>query len=199
MQCRHRIITIAGIVVVLAAVGALLATSRSDPGQVDYVQAHEDGTVHIHPTPTPTPRGLNGPLSLDTSMVYEDGQRQLVVVATINNPPPEGWEMQSARIMVNADNNGWSLNTNLRRSRYEPSPIALNDDHISATIPLPDYADFADLTGPVLAQVYVSIQYEARINSETFDYPPNPYDEGTEDLDLVESLYIDLNDRDNWR
>ncbi len=159
-------------------------------------QAHDDGTLHIHvtptpsPTPPPTPLGLNGPLSLDTSAVYDDATRHLVVTSIIDNPPPEGWEFERAYITVSAWHEDWSLETEARGFGPRivsglPELVIFDTNHFSAEIPLPDYADFNRLTEPVLAKVDAQITYHDPAREEY--------------IRVEETLYIDLNDRRNWR
>ena len=186
-----RTVAIAAVLILVGA--SVLAVALAIQPQA---QAHEDGTIHIHPTPTPTPPpplGLNGPLSLDTSVVYDDAERQLVIIATINNPPPEDWKYTNSSINVDASHQLWSLNSHVRGSGEHSTVyygadaknvIVFSTDHFVAEVPLPDYVDFNRLTEPVLAKVEVWLQYR--------DIATDKH------IQLNETLYFDLNDRDNW-
>lgn len=178
----------------IAAASVITAVISFQPNP--RAQAHDDGTSHIHvtptptPTPTPAPLGLNGPLSLGTSVVYQDADRELVVISTINNPPPDGWEFDQATMKISASHEDWILETSARgySSRYivdGQQRVVFNTDHLIAELPLPDYADFGGLTEPVLANVWVYMVYRD--------------DARGDEIQLRETVYIDLNDRNNWR
>lgn len=181
------------LAIAAVAVIALVASMQPNP----RAQAHDDGTSHIHVTPTPTPLphpGLNGPIGLDTSVVYDDGSRELVIVATINNPPPEGWGYNYANINVKAAHNNWELSAYRNGYGYQHvigphPPLRFYTDHLTVEIPLPDYADFNRLTEPVLARVEVTLAYKVE----------DPRSTSSEEIQLHEVLYFDLNDRDNWK
>ncbi len=136
-------IAVVALVLVLAVLTVSLAGQSGPPAQ-----AHEDGTRHIHPTLTPTPEptptplpalGLNGPLSLETGVIYQQQQHRLVVTTVVNNPPPEGWHFEKAEVAVIAEYKGWHFSTNAYtwERRYQ---IALQDDVLTAFLPLPEYA-----------------------------------------------------------
>lgn len=191
-----RVIITATAIVGLVVVATLITLNWPDAKQNGSVQAHDDGTIHIHstltPTPTPTPTpyppaGLNGPLSLETSFFYRDDQRELVVIATVNNPPPDRWRMGNAQMSLIASSNDWNMSINLwgNPSYREKPSITFASDHVQAVVPLPDYASFAALTEPVLAWVNVNVVYEDEALNEL--------------IHLQETVYIDLHDRGNWK
>ena len=160
-------------------------------------QAHEDGTIHIHPTPTPTPPpplGLNGPLTLDTSVAYDDATRYLIISSDISNPPPEGWIYSYASINVDASHEHWSLSSHVygQGEQHYIYPgtdvqriVVFKTNYFGAEVPLPDYVDFSLSTEPVLARVTVHLQYKSASSHQS--------------MNLDDTLYIDLTDRDNWR
>ena len=178
----------AAIAVLLTALAIILPEPSRPPAQ-----AHEDGTLHIHPTLTPTPSptptplpalGLNGPLTLDTGIVYQRGQHRLVVTTVVNNPPPEGWHFEYASVEVGVNYKGWGFHTS--ESSYEVGhKVSFQDDIITANLPLPEYVDLNQLTEPMIAHVNIYARYS---NGR-----------GQDDLYPYEVMYVDLHDRNNWR
>ena len=145
MKQTRRVIALT-IVGAVAVVSALVVVANQF--QPDISRAHEDGTVHIHPTLTPTPTptptplppvGLDGPLSLDKSMHYDQENHELEVVSRVNNPPPDGWEFQGAEIRVDLEHQDWS--GEVRVYTWQDSrKVVLNCEEgaLYATIPIPE-------------------------------------------------------------
>lgn len=139
--------------------------------------------------------GLNGPLSLETGIVYRQQQRRLVVTTTVNNPPPESWQSSDPYASIYVNHDGWNLET----SGYGSGPtnpfgngghqqegnVTFRNGVVTANFPLPEYVDLNQLTGPVIAQVRVNLRYYN--------------DRVQNDLYLEETMYVDLHDRNNWR
>ena len=177
-----------GVVVVVALMLSLavLVVSLTSQSRMP-AQAHDDGTLHIHPTPTPTPLpplGLNGPLSLDTGIVYQKSQHRLVLTTVVNNPPPEGWYFNWASSSVYVNYKGWNFETEAN-NHDNSGRVSFQDGVITANLPLPEYVDFNQLTEPMIARVNVSMEYGS--------------DRGQRGLNPRERMYVDLHDRRNWR
>lgn len=141
-------------------------------------------------TPPPVPTtplpllGLNGPLTLETGMTYQQGQHRLAVAAVVKNPPPEGWHFSYADVGVEVEYEGWSFSTYASRDD-DDQRMSLQDGVLTANLTLPEYIDLNQLTQPMIAQVNVSVHYYN--------------DRGQRDLGLYEVMYVDLRDRGNWR
>lgn len=185
-KSRKGTIGITAVTAVLALVIAVMAVSlagQSGP----LAQAHDDGTLHIHPTPTPTPLpplGLNGPLSLGTGIVYQGQQHRLVVTSVVNNPPPEGWHFANGYVNVHVNYKGWNFSTD-GNYHDDHGRVTFQDDVLKASLPLPEYVDFNQLTEPMIAHVGSSVRYYN--------------DRGQDDMELYETMFVDLRDRGNWR
>ena len=176
--------------VALAVLLGVLAVSLNRPSG-PLAQAHDDGTLHIHPTLTPTPSppptplpalGLNGPLSLQTTMVYQKSRHRLVVTATVNNPPPEGWRSQWASASVHVDYKEWSFYTD---SSVGDGRLVLHDNVLTANLSLPEYVVLEQLAEPLIAHISVHVQYSN--------------DRRQNELYPSETIFVDLRDRRNWR
>ena len=181
------------LMLVLGALAALLVGQSELPAQ-----AHDDGTLHIHPTLTPTPTptptplpalGLNGPLSLQTSMVYQKSRHRLIVTTVVNNPPPEGWRFEGAHVNVSIHYKGWSFETS-GSTWQDDGRIALHSGVLTGHLPLPEYVDFKQLNESMIAYVHVETQWEDRREG---------YHSGTNHLSPRETMFVDLHDRRNWR
>ena len=175
-------IAVAMLVLTLVAL-AISLTEQSRPA----VQAHEDDTIHIHPTLTPTPLpalGLNGPLTLETGVIYQKQQHRLVVTAVVNNAPPEGWQFSpwDSHVYVNVEYKGWSFGTN---AGADDSQVTLQNNVLVANLPLPEYVDLERLVEPMIARIDISVRYYS--------------DRGQVSLHPSETMYVDLHDRGNWR
>ena len=176
----------------MALVGAIAVVGLSSPRPVaNTVQAHEDGTNHIHPTPTPTPYpvlGLSGQVSLHSEAYYHKSTHSLSVTTTVINapPPPAGWKFSSSSWRVDVNYQGWQFSGSCDDLPWDEfSPAKYENGKATCDISLPDYVDFDKLTEPMLVQVWASAYYKG-------DNRPG-------DLSLSEVIYIDLFDRDNWR
>lgn len=184
IEDRKGAVVIVAVVLMLSL--AVLATSLYGSGSAP-AQAHDDGTLHIHPTLTPTPLpplGLNGPLSLSTGMVYERSQHRLVVTTVVNNSPPEGWRFNGDHANVHVNYKGWDFSTDAS-SWDDRGRVALHDNVLTANLALPEYVDLTQLTEPMITSVYVSVEYHN--------------DRGQDDLGIHERMFVDLRDRASWR
>ena len=175
------------LTLLLGVFGILFTGSDWSPAR-----AHEDGTLHIHPTLTPTPEptppplpllGLDGPLTIETSVMYQQTQHRLVVTTTVNNPPPEGWYFGHGSVNVNVVYKGWSFETS-GLSHDGTHRVMFQDDKLTANLPLPEYVDLTLLEDPMIARVYTNLDY---YNNR-----------GPRHLSPSESMYVDLRDRDRW-
>ena len=181
MNVRALVIT---TVFAIAAVSVIAVVVSLQP----RAQAHDDGTIHIHPTPTPTPPpplGLNGPLKLDTTVMYDDATRKIFISSVISNPPPEGWVFDTASTSIEASHNRWKLNSSAHGYHWDLRGVFFDGERVAFEMELPDYAEFNRLTEPVLARVQTGLTY--------CDHRANQC------INLSEQMYIDLNDRNNWR
>jgi len=182
---------IMAIAAALALMGVIAITGLWSPQPVaNIVQAHEDGTDHIHPTPTPTPYpalGLAGQVSLHTEAYYHESDHSLLVVTIVNNapPPPDGWQFQRSQWDVNVEYQGWSFGTSCEIYPQDEHHHHAYEDGRACEIPMPDYVDFDKLTEPMLVRVGAYVRYAG--------------DDRPGELDLYENIYIDLFDRGNWR
>lgn len=188
-----RIVAIAtALSIAVVAVIAVAISLQPQP----QARAHDDGTSHIHVTPTPTPPpplGLNGPLTLNTNVVYDDATRHLVISSHISNPPPEGWIYSYASINIDSYTDHWNLQSHVyghgeQHWTYTGTDVqrivVFKTDHLGAEVPLPDYVDFSLSDESVLAKVSVNLQYQSESSNQS--------------MSLDDTLYIDLTDRENW-
>ena len=108
-------IAAAGIIAVLVIVSVVVAVYRPDFGWHGNVQAHEDGTVHLHPsptptpatptpaptvrhypTPTPTPAPLKGQPQLSSTAYYNRTNHALDLTSHVQDAPKrtDGWHIE---------------------------------------------------------------------------------------------------------
>ena len=114
-----RILSVAAVLVALALV-AVVGIVSYGPAQPtsNLVQAHDDGTVHIHPTPTPTPfpaLGLAGQVSLHSEVFYREQGHVLEVTTTSAQRAAAARRLDVSTMPV-----GTSL-LNIRAGTFRPS------------------------------------------------------------------------------
>ncbi len=187
-------IRILGIVVVCVALALAVSVGVASYWPPEpasrVVQAHEDGTNHIHPTPTPTPYpalGLAGQVSLHSELYYRESNHTLEVTTVVHHapPPPDGWQFRGAYWHVSVQYQGWSFSSACQLSPWQPSRGDYENGVATCQIPLPDYADFGNLSEPMLVNMQAGVEFNG-------DNRPG-------DIDLSETLYVDLFDRSNWK
>ena len=87
---------------------------------------------------------------------------------------------------VNVQYQGWHFGFDCRHDPYDDRGNARYENgRATCQISLPDYVDFDKLSEPMLVQMQASV-------SDDGDHRPG-------DINLHETLYVDLSDKDNWK
>lgn len=201
MKKRHWLRTFAttGTIAVLVIVGVVVAVHRPDIGGQGNVQAHEDGTVHIHPTPTPTPAPLKGQPQLASTAYYNRTNHALDLTSHVQDAPKriDGWHIQenygetplpegfvySGEYSVSFFHQGWSSGSGCSAIYQEPVGNSTYGV-MSCSLPLPEHWDLEQITSSLVVPVRA---HGPGFGRDTGD-----------DIYLEQTIWVDLFVRDNW-
>ncbi|MCY4559018.1 MAG: hypothetical protein OXF79_22110 [Chloroflexi bacterium] len=175
---------IAIIVVALLTIAAFALVAMVGLGG-SPAQAHEDGTLHYHPTPTPPLVGLDEQVVLHPSAYYHEDDHILKITTVIEGAPlPEEWQYAESYVEVSIQDSGWSVlgtcdtYNSTSKSHYE-------DDVAVCDMTLPDYFALDNRTEPLVTRIQVNVTFWSIGRSQH--------------LSPSSTFYIDLYNRANWK
>ena len=191
-----RIITAAGVIAVLTIMGTVLALDWPVPGQDGSARAHDDGTLHIHPTltptptPAPTPAPLKGQPQLVSSVYYNRTTHALDLTSHVIDAPKreDGWRYDgNGQYTVGIDYQDWSARSSCYPVEYQEPADNTEMGVMQCSLPLPDHWDLERIRSSMLIPVHVSGPVFMREHGDITSF------------DLHATFYADLSVRDNWR